>query len=60
MWKFFKTMKGETEVFEELFCRYSGNLPAGAEVFFLWVRGGFSALTQISQSITIRKVVFMM
>ena len=45
MWKFFKTMKGETEVFEELACR---------------VRGGFSALTQISQSITIRKVVFMM
>ena len=34
MWKFFKIMKGETEVFEELFCRYSGNLPAGLRWFF--------------------------
>ena len=35
MWKFFKIMKGETEVFEELFCRHSGNLPIGSEVVFL-------------------------
>ena len=27
MWKFFKTMKGETEVFGGLFCRSFSNFP---------------------------------
>jgi len=57
MWKFFRIMRDGTEEFGGLFCRSFSNFPVEVQGTLLQEFGELSALTQIRQSITIRKVL---